>query len=333
MTELRETIEGRTGPGRLEGLDALRAIAALMVAVMHMNHVNHDGHAFARAYLAVDLFFVLSGYVMARTYEAKFAGGLTSIRFTALRLRRLWPTMAAGALIGMAAFWGRFDAGESLRIVIMAMLFLPQVNPPHSSFPTNPPAWSILFEIFANIAHVVVLRRLGMRSLTAMALACAATLAIFAPDMNVGEAAGNMWLGVPRVLFSYCAGIIIWRWRGERALLPGWFGILMLPLALLGISGAPPGAQWLDFVFVFVLCPLIVLGGLAPLPFGRLVLRQLGAISFPLYAVHFPLTMLLLFNGFGTLAALPVSLGAALLLWFILDRCGKAFRRRRAIAA
>ena len=85
---------------RLSGLDVLRGIAALWVLHYHTIKVVLDGHNFgSRGYLAVDFFFMLSGYVMARSYEDKFRQGYGLKSFFTARYRRVWPTMAIGGLI------------------------------------------------------------------------------------------------------------------------------------------------------------------------------------------------------------------------------------------
>ena len=77
------------------GLDGLRGMAALFVAMRHISFFHNLGvHG---GYLAVDLFFVLSGFVIANAYEARLASGLSAKRFLALRYVRLWPVYAAGA--------------------------------------------------------------------------------------------------------------------------------------------------------------------------------------------------------------------------------------------
>ena len=127
MTASGEPATQGSAPVRLDGLDALRGIAALLVAVMHIQHISGGGDLFARAYLAVDVFFVLSGYVMARTYEPKFACGMRLRDFAAVRLKRLWPTMCIGALLGMAACWSDMAPLGSLMAFLMAALFIPFV--------------------------------------------------------------------------------------------------------------------------------------------------------------------------------------------------------------
>lgn len=296
---------------RLDGLDALRGIAALLVAVMHIQHINGGGDAFARAYLAVDLFFALSGYVMARTYEPKFARGMGFRDFGEARLKRLWPTMAVGALLGLATYWSDMTPAASLMAFAMAALFIPFLNDSQPQFPTNPPAWSIVLELLANAIHILGLRFLGVRGLVVLAIGSAAFLIGSADRLNVGNVGT---IGLARVLFSYSAGIVIWRTCGERKLLPGWFGLLALPLAVLLLGLLPADAGKWDFAFVFLLCPAIVVSGLAPLRFGRRVLTFLGAISFPLYAIHFPLAMLFGSAGYGIGVSLPLAIICAWLV-------------------
>src|ERR1700722_12878203 len=83
------------------GLDGLRGVAALFVAMRHISFFHNLGvHG---GYLAVDLFFVLSGFVIANAYEARLAGGPSAPRFLVLRYVRLWPVYALGAGLGLIA--------------------------------------------------------------------------------------------------------------------------------------------------------------------------------------------------------------------------------------
>ena len=89
---------------RLSGLDALRGVAAIMVVLLHVNHLAGDAGWFTAGYLAVDLFFMLSGYVLARTFDRRLESDLSAMDFLVIRLRRLWPVMAVGALLGLVSF-------------------------------------------------------------------------------------------------------------------------------------------------------------------------------------------------------------------------------------
>ena len=82
-------------------LDGLRGVAALFVAMRHTNLFHRAGiHG---GYLAVDLFFVLSGFVIAHAYERRLASGLSVGRFMAARYLRLWPVYVLGAALGLIA--------------------------------------------------------------------------------------------------------------------------------------------------------------------------------------------------------------------------------------
>lgn len=68
-------------PGRYVTLDALRGVAALLVVWYHYN-LNIGGLGLRFGYLAVDLFFILSGFVLAKSYDPRFQAGRTSLGFS-----------------------------------------------------------------------------------------------------------------------------------------------------------------------------------------------------------------------------------------------------------
>ncbi len=138
---------------RLHGLDALRGVAALLVLWYHLHLSQHVGFYPFRGYLAVDFFFMLSGYVMARTYEGRMRGGLWFLR---KRFWRLWPTVTVGSLIGVVAaiVAGAADAPGFLLAATLNLLLVP-ILWAGAAFPINTPIWSIFFELFANGARLL----------------------------------------------------------------------------------------------------------------------------------------------------------------------------------
>lgn len=106
-------------PAYYPALDGLRGVAALSVVVMH-RHVWFGLEGWlAHGYLAVDFFFMLSGYVMARTYEQRLSEGYGAWRFMAARYRRLWPVMALGTLFGAPLLALEYnDLGASLSVIL-----------------------------------------------------------------------------------------------------------------------------------------------------------------------------------------------------------------------
>ena len=299
--------------GRLTGLDGLRGIAAFSVFAHHL-YMNVHEVSRGAAFLSVDFFFMLSGYVMARTYEDRWWGGASAAGFLRARLRRLWPTMAVGGLIGAVAAWMTYPVPVALPIMLN-LAFIPYFVGPRV-FPLNGPAWSIFFELAANLLHVLILRRLSPRALLAIAAVSAGLIVLggFDIGLDVGSRPENFLFGLPRVLLSYSIGILLWRWWRDRP--PFRIGA---PLAFAAMPAfflftvAVDGLAWqANLLFIAIICPLIVAGGLQFSEASRWagIAAVAGAMSFPLYAVHAPVMYLVKNLGGGW----PVSAAMSLLV-------------------
>ncbi|MDE2413040.1 MAG: acyltransferase, partial [Sphingomonadales bacterium] len=187
---------------RLHGLDAIRGVAALVVFIFHVDAGFQFPILFRKGYLAVDLFFMLSGYVLARTYEGRLREGMSAAQLLALRYRRLWPPMVIGCLCGLPLL--AIDAGDwrtfgVVAVANFALLPMPLVG--LAIMPLNPPGWSIYFELVANLFHRTLL---GERRLV-VALVISGALFAYAAlqkgDANVGASIKNLVWGFPRVMF------------------------------------------------------------------------------------------------------------------------------------
>ncbi len=154
-------------------LDALRGVAAIIVAIGHVFDIYGHYNPFEHSHIAVDFFFILSGYVMARTYEGRLGTEIGTVQFLVIRFRRLWPPLAVGALIGLLPLWiAGYPVWSTLVLLCLALLLLPAAWD-FGTYPLNPPAWSITLELIANIFHAAFLWRVGTRSLFALAAAWA----------------------------------------------------------------------------------------------------------------------------------------------------------------
>ena len=244
---------------------------------------------------------MLSGFVMARTYERRMAEGLSPLSFLKIRTRRLWPLLVLAALIGFAAV-----GGAPWQVVVLSLLCIPILWGP-AIYPLNAPQWSIFFEVIANALHVTVLYRLTFRHLGLIWLAAFIVLAAYAyRDGHVafGSTAEQFVGGFPRVIVSYVLGIILWRLWGDRApfTLPPVATALIMPLsALLPLLW---GTYWLyDLAFVALVNPLLLAGGLS-WKAGRAG-EVLGAASYPVYILHIPVLLLAEQTNFVLLFAAP----------------------------
>jgi len=320
--------------GRLPGLDALRGIAAFCVVVMHTQSLYPEFPRYSgKAYLAVDFFFALSGYVMARTYERRLAAGFSASQFFFARYRRLWPTMAIGGLLFLPFLYAA--APDGVLFTAMALLNLALVPTLAASdiFPLNVPAWSVFYELVANVLHGFWLWQARLRWLLAMIAVAFVVLALAGRangSLDIGSGQGEWIGGLARVVFSYGLGIVIWRWRGDRASSRFWIVPTFLAMPVLfAVPVVAPLYGWpFDLAVIAIASPLILIGGLAIRGSSWLALRA-GELSFPLYAVHFP--MLFWFRKWGLVpeAAVLMCLPVAAMVAYVTVMFGK---QRKATA-
>ena len=317
---------------RLYGLDALRGIAALCVLALHV-HAVFGGYPgwFGKGYLAVDFFFMLSGYVMARTYEPRLAQGLGAARFFMARYRRIWPTMLVGAVLGVPILAARAGDPGQFGPVFVANLALLPFPFDDELFALNVPAWSIFYELFANYVHGTFVWRWRSSAILAAIVATAVLVAIAAAahgDIDLGARPATFFAGFVRALFAYLIGIVLWRWWQDRPVwpVPALPAIAAMPLIVMGMSVLGFTSWPFDFVFVLVVCPVLIAGGLRSSGTSRLAVLS-GLLSFPLYAVHYPVLLLGKSFELGPLGSALAALGVALAVVVWSDRCARAGSR------
>jgi peptidoglycan/LPS O-acetylase OafA/YrhL len=291
-------------------LDALRGIAAVGVLVFHMGLI-FTPIAAPGGYLAVDLFFMMSGVVLSHAYEARFRAGMGTLDFMRARLIRLYPLYLAGALFGivvaLASLRGRnsqnWDPSSLSWAVALALSFLPNFSarPVNEIFPLNIPCWSLFFEILVNLLFVVFWPLLTSRRLIVVSLLTGVAVGVaiaHAGSIDQGSAGSSFGVGLARTIFGFSVGVLIARQiprvhRGQNNL-----GVLAI-VAVVGIAiaGRPQHefrALW-DAVCVFVVFPLMVYFGTLIDPGSRLrrIATFLGVTSYAIYVLHSPLSSIL----------------------------------------
>ena len=249
-------------------------------------------------YLAVDFFFMLSGFVLAAVYEPRFAQGMTFRPFAAVRLKRLYPTMAIGIVFGALVLGlPTMPLSELWYRLVAQLLFVPIFHGNDGLYPLDGVQWSLFFEFLANALHVLVLWRLSNRKLGLVCLLCfLAFLAILwsAGDFVHGDRGGNFIGGFPRALFPYTLGILLYRVKDRLpAIEIGAVSLFIaLPAVLIGLDLASLFvAQWVaELLVVALFFPVLIhLGSQAVT--GRLtgMADAFGRLSYPLYAIHLPM--------------------------------------------
>lgn len=289
-----------------EILDGLRGIAALAVVVFHFMEIavpDYSDSFIAHAYLLVDFFFCLSGFVIAYAYDSKLPE-IGVLSFFKLRLIRLHPLVILGSVIGLVAFvldpfsnlWSAYSNRAWLLFGTSCLMIpYPVVQERFFNlFHLNPPTWSLFWEYIANIFYALVLIKVRNKVILwilvvggAVALICEAHKST---NLSVGWSGDNIWGGGIRVWYSFLAGVLIYR---MGFIIQSRLGFLTMG-ALLAIAFLTPFSKtynWIiDPVIVIFYFPLVVALGAGAKVGRRMkkICQFSGDISYPLYMVHYP---------------------------------------------
>lgn len=311
-------------------LDGLRGVAALMVIWYHV----FEGFAFAsnsaietlnHGYLAVDFFFILSGFVIGYAYDDRWGKSLTMKDFFKRRLIRLHPMVIMGAVLGAITFciqgsvqWDGTHVAISMIMLslLCTIFFIPampgvgyEVRGNGEMFPLNGPCWSLFFEYIGNILYALFIRRLSNKALTVFVVLLGVALAAFAVfnvstygNIGVGWTLDgvNFLGGSLRMLFPFSLGMLMSR-NFKPMKVKGAFWICAI--ALIALFSVPylEGLEPLcmngvyEAFCVIVAFPIILWIGASGTTTdvqSTKICKFLGDISYPVYVIHYPLMYL-----------------------------------------
>lgn len=307
-----------------ELLDGLRGVAALLVIWYHVFEgfaTSPIDQQFNHGYLAVDFFFILSGFVIGYAYDDRWKSTMNVKNFFKRRLIRLHPMVVLGAVLGAITFYiqgcEKWDGTQvTLSMVMVAMLlnlFLipsipgsaPEVRGNGEMYPLNGPSWSLFFEYIGNILYALFIRKLSTKALTVLVVLAGIALASFA----MFNMSGNYHLGVGwtlmdynlaggflRMLFSFSIGLLMSR-NFKPLYVRGAFWICSLGIVVLlsvpyiGGTETPWMNAAYDSVCTIFLFPMLVYLGASGKATDKgtvKVCKFLGDISYPVYIIHYP---------------------------------------------
>ena len=231
------------GNHRFHVLDGMRGIAAILVILYHFFMHEPSSHSLVNPYIAVDFFFILSGFVIMHAYGERLLEGMPVLAYIKQRVIRLYPLMAMGILIGAPAFYlfttlGHTDYSKrDIAASVLANLsFLPFFNDKSvfyadaatvgRVFPVDGALWSIFFEMAASLAFVLIVQMSKKRMLKLCLLSfgvvvvssISATLLNYNATLESGMGWGtlNFMGGFPRVLYGFSCGVLLYKWRSRH---------------------------------------------------------------------------------------------------------------------
>lgn len=325
-------------------LDGLRGVAALMVVAFHLMEASAASRfeqLINHGYLAVDFFFLLSGFVIGYAYDDRW-GKLNFKGFAKRRLVRLQPMVIMGMIIGAVCFY--FQGGavwpgiaqvpvwKMLLVLLIGFTLIPvpsslDIRGWSEMHPLNGPAWSLFYEYVANILYGLFVRKFSNTALAILVLIAGGALVHMAVSGTNGDLIGGwslepaqLRIGITRLCYPFFAGLLLSRVIKIKSIKNAF---LLCSLAIMAVLCIPriggPGHVWMnglyDSLCVIIIFPLIVYAGACGnlnSGFAKRSCKFLGDISYPVYIIHYPLiyiyTNWVYTNKIPLANALPVAL-------------------------
>ncbi len=351
-----------TETGRFIALDGLRGIAAISVLVMHVSQA-FSKEVGGGAYRSVDLFFMLSGFVLAHAYEKRFAAGLGTVSFMRLRLIRLSPLAMIGTAVGAVLLIYAAHKGWSGDTVVSAtiaatlgVMFLPVLpgllQSTERVFPANNPVWSLFWELVINLFYSAIASRLTDRRLALLLslglVLIGASIARYG-EYEAGPFLYDFWGGGARVFFCFFAGVGVFRYQARHPAPPFSVPtIAIFAVFALTILAEPTGwrKNAFDVFAVAAVFPMLIYFGATNTIYSkatRTLCDLAGRASYAVYVIQFPLIELIKLSypkatgtnltGIGALGIVIIStvvISIALLLDTYYDTPLRKFIARRS---
>ena len=331
-----------------EVLDGLRGVAALLVVAFHTFEPNDGGVRFRQiinhGYMAVDFFFLLSGFVVAYAYDDRWSR-MSQWDFYKRRLIRLQPMVILGSILGAVTYYLQgtpvfapiavTPVWKVLAVMLVGCTLIPllpsmDIRGWQEMHPLDGPAWSLFFEYLANILYAVWLRKLSIRWLGVLTF-LAALFLIHLTVTGEGDVIGGwsvtpaqLHIGFARLLYPFLAGMLLMR-SGIRLHVRQNFFLCSLLLIVCFALPRFGGTQhlWINGLYeafcILLVFPVVVAMGAGQREstgISNKLCRFFGDISYPLYITHYPL--IYIYTAWMTRSPRPVE---QRILWGVLLFC------------
>lgn len=323
---------------RYEILDGLRGVAAITVLIYHIceTHWGQTTQPVAHGYLAVDFFFLLSGFVIGYAYDDRWSKGLSMKEFLKRRIIRLHPMVVLSAMINLVCMcfliggiiFPDVSTGEVLLAWVFSMLMIPGLG--GQMFLISGTQWTLFYEYLANILYASIVRRISNKMLYTIVafMGCWTFIFLTCYPASGGVMAGgwefsasDILRAFTRLMFPFFGGLALFRISRLIHIRRGflWASIMVLAILLFPHLNGPVWVNGLyEALAIVFLFPLIIcIGAGSPLT-GKLTTKIctfLGEISFPLYISHYGYIFLYMQYVYGNDYSFEQSWPAALLVF------------------
>jgi peptidoglycan/LPS O-acetylase OafA/YrhL len=307
---------------RFRALDGWRGICALLIALHHFPAYGFIHHLplVRNAWLLVDFFFVLSGFVVTHAYGNRLSSAGAAVSFAMRRFFRLWPLQAAtlAAFITLELYrylaTGTGFTAERSVLAIFTNLALVQSLGLHDGLTWNTPSWAVSTEFWTYIVFALVTFLAGRIRVLASAILMAVSIAILALHSRYGMRETFDW-GIARCGYGFFLGSLTY-----DAWSHGWFNRLRgsaLEIAALVFAVVYlifiPGNRVLEYlappVFALFVLAFADDAGVAARAMSAAVLERLGQWSYAIYLVQM-LVIVLMVSALDSFAPGHTATGA-----------------------
>lgn len=326
-------------------LDGLRGVASVIVVSFHIFEAHSNGSHIEQilnhGYLAVDFFFLLSGFVIGYAYDDRW-GKMNTGDFFKRRLVRLQPMVIMGMIVGALGFYFQDSAlwptihevpvWKLLLVMLIGFTLIPvplslDIRGWQEMHPLNGPGWSLFFEYIANILYALFIRKFSKTTLAILVFLAGAALIHLAVTSPNGDLIGGwsidpiqLRIGLSRVMYPFFAGLLLFRIGKLTHVKNAFFWSSLLIIIILAIPRIGGSEHlWMnglyDSLSVIIMFPLIVFIGASGEVTGKYakrICKFLGDISYPMYITHYPIIYIytgwVITNKVSLRHAYPVSL-------------------------
>jgi len=307
-----------------EILDGLRGVAALLVVFFHIFEVHsqgdHSRQIINHGYLAVDFFFMLSGFVISYAYDDRW-NRMTLNDFFKRRIIRLHPMIIIGMIIGAILFYFQDSSGlgwgeihevsiwKMLLIMVIGFTLIPvgkglDIRGWDEMHPLNGPAWSLFYEYIANVVYALFLRHITKVFLGILVLIAAGITLHYTLTNPNGDIIGGwsidphqLRIGFTRLAFPFLAGMFLAKTAKLKYTPKAFLSTSILLVVFMSMPRIGDNEHlWMNGLYecfcLMIIFPLVVWLGAGGKVKGKKasgLCRFLGNISYPIYITHFPI--------------------------------------------